>query len=171
MDRTRPAQPPHGAPSSDRRPYARIRPGSGFTLVEVLVVMAIVGILSAFAYPAYRDHVIRGALTDAVAGLSSVAAQMERHYQDHRTYESIDGVNSPCRGDVGPRTFGHFLVSCSAAPGALAATSYTLRSSGSGPMSGFVFTLDHRGARATHAAPPGWGTCGTRWILKRGETC
>jgi type IV pilus assembly protein PilE len=133
--------------------------------------MAIVGIVSAFAYPVYRDHVTRGALTDAVTGLSTIAAQMERHYQDHRTYESVVDVDAPCRGDVGPRTFGPFRVSCSAAPGALDATSYTLRTEGSGPMSGFVFTLDHRGARTTHAAPSGWNTCSTRWLLKRGESC
>lgn len=169
MSRSQPADP--SRPSAAARPAPRPGGTAGFTLVELLVAMAIVGIVSAFAYPAYRDHVTRGALTDAVTGLSTIAAQMERHYQDHRTYESVDDVGAPCRGAVEPRTFGHFRVSCSAAPGALDATSYTLRSAGSGPMNGFVFTLDHRGMRTTHEAPSGWHTCGTRWILKRGESC
>ena len=51
----------------------------GFTLIEVMVTVAIVGILSMIAYPSYRDYVLRGHLVDATNGLSTVRAQMERH--------------------------------------------------------------------------------------------
>jgi len=167
MPRTLPSDP-------DRLPIAR-GPAigrahrAGFTLVEVLVVMAIVGILSALAYPAYRDHVTRAALMDAVSGLSSLAAQMERHYQDNRSYESVGAFTTPCRADAVLRTFGDFEVDCP--PDGLGAATFTLRARGSGLAGGFTFTLDQRGQRATPSAPPGWNPCTSRWLTRRGEPC
>ncbi|HZF85333.1 MAG TPA: prepilin-type N-terminal cleavage/methylation domain-containing protein, partial [Burkholderiaceae bacterium] len=57
----------------------------GFTLIEVMVVVAVIGILAAIAYPSYRDYVLRGQIAEGTAGLMSLQADMERHYQNHRT--------------------------------------------------------------------------------------
>jgi type IV pilus assembly protein PilE len=139
----------------------------GFTLIEVMITVAIVAILSAVAYPSYRDHVIRGHLVDAVTALASYRADMERHFQDNRSFATVGTFTAPCAVDEAQRRVGHFLVSCSA----LAATTYTLQAQGSGPAAGFTFTVTHQDVRATTAAPAGWGTCATRWILKRGQAC
>jgi len=53
----------------------------------------------------------------------------------------------------------------------VAATSYTLQAVGRGPVAGFTFTVTHQDVRATTAAPSGWSTCATGWMLKRGQAC
>jgi len=60
---------------------------SGFTLIELMVVVAIVAILAAVALPAYNDYVTRSKLTDAVTGLSDFRVRMEQFYQDNRRYD------------------------------------------------------------------------------------
>ena len=74
--------------SSELSRLARGR-SQGFTLLELMIVVAIVAILTTIAYPNYRDYVIRGQLVDATQGLSAVRANMERYFQDNRTYQPI----------------------------------------------------------------------------------
>ncbi len=141
----------------------------GFTLIEVMIAVAIVGILAAVAYPSYRDYVVRGQLVDATTALSTFRADMERHFQDNRTFATVGTFVTPCAlTDAAARTVGNFVISCSGTP---TATAYTLQAVGSGPVSGFTFTITQQDVRATTAAPTGWGTCTTRWILRKGQTC
>src|ERR1700760_3596679 len=92
------------------------RHARGFTLIELMVACAIVGILTAIAYPSYRNYVIRGQLVDATNGLSGMRANMERFYQDNRTYI---GTSSPCNT---ASASGKLQLSCSAS----SASSFTL---------------------------------------------
>lgn len=146
---------------------------TGFTLIEVMVVVAIIGILATIAYPSYRDYIIRGQLVDGTNGLATLRAEMERHFQDNRSYATVGTFVTPCaRTDATTRTFGNFVVSCSGTPDA---TTYTLQSTGSGTVNGFSFTVNQINTRGT-TAPAGWiggglTTCATGWILKRGQTC
>lgn len=67
------------------------RSGSGgFTLIEVMIVVVIVGILASIAYPLYTNQVIRGERSDGQAALMSVAQRMERMYTRDNEY-SIPG--------------------------------------------------------------------------------
>lgn len=59
---------------------------SGFTLIELMVVLLIVGILSAVAVPTYRQYVIRAQRTEAKTALLQLAANQERHYLQNNTY-------------------------------------------------------------------------------------
>lgn len=140
----------------------------GFSLLELLAAMAIFAILAAIAYPAYTAYAIRGRLADATTGLGIVQSQMERHFQDNRTYATSGTFTTPCAASASNRTFGDFVVSCSGTP---TANGYTLAATGSGRATGFTFTLDSTDVRATTAAPSGWNTCTSRWITRRGETC
>jgi type IV pilus assembly protein PilE len=140
----------------------------GFTLIEVMITVAIVGILAAVALPSYREHLLRGQVTDATTGLSSMRANMERHFQDNRSYASVGAFTTPCAADESTRTFGSFVVSCAGDP---TATTFTLQAVGSGPTAGFTYTLNQADVRATTAAPAGWNTCATGWMLKKGQTC
>jgi type IV pilus assembly protein PilE len=146
---------------------ARRAQARGFTLIEVIVAVAIVGILGAVAYPSYRDYVVRGQLVDATTALSTFRADMERHFQDNRTFETVGAFTTPCAVAAAQRTVGNFVISCSA----VAATTYTLQAVGSGPVAGFTFTVNQADTRATSAAPAGWNTCGTGWMLKKGQSC
>lgn len=59
---------------------------SGVTLMELLIVVAIMGILASVAYPSYVDHVVRSNRAEAQRELSRLASLQEQYYTDHRTY-------------------------------------------------------------------------------------
>lgn len=59
---------------------------SGFTLIELMITVAIVAILATIAYPAYRDQVLRTRRADAEGALMSFASAMERFYTQNNTY-------------------------------------------------------------------------------------
>ena len=141
----------------------------GFTLIELMIALAIIGILSAVAIPVYSDYITRSRLADATTGLATMRAQMERHFQDNRTYATVGTFVTPCATtDPKTRTFGNFVVTCTATP---TATAFTLQAAGSGSMSAFRYTIDQQDVRATTAAPAAYGTCTTSWILKKGAVC
>lgn len=57
-----------------------MRASKGFTLIELMIVVAIIGIIAAIAYPSYRDSVMRAQRADAMATISRLAAAQERYY-------------------------------------------------------------------------------------------
>lgn len=140
----------------------------GFTLIELMIAVAIVAILVMVALPSYSTYIMRGHLADATSGLAAMRAQMERHYQDNRSYATVGSFTTPCAAAVATRTFGSFEVSCSGTPDA---TTFTLQAVGSGPVTGFTFTINQADVRATTAAPTGWNTCATKWLTKKGQAC
>jgi len=149
--------------------HTQARAARGFTLIEVMITVAIVAILATVAVPSYREYVLRGQLANATNGLATLRAQMERHFQDNRTYSTAGTFTTPCAStDAAPRTFGSFLVSCSGTP---SATAFTLQAVGSGTTNGFTFTITEADVRATTAAPTGYNTCTSKWLLKKGEAC
>jgi type IV pilus assembly protein PilE len=58
----------------------------GFTLIELMIVVAIIGILAAIAYPSYEEQVRKSRRAEATEGLMDVAARMERYYADKGEY-------------------------------------------------------------------------------------
>lgn len=58
----------------------------GFTLVELMIVIVIVGILAAIAVPAYNDSMRKSRRSDAKAALTSIAARMEQYFMDNKSY-------------------------------------------------------------------------------------
>jgi len=137
----------------------------GFTLIELMIAVAIVAILAMVAVPSYSAYLMRGHLAEAVSGLAATRAQMERHYQDNRSYATVGSFTTPCATDT---TFGHFVVSCSGTPDA---TTFTLQAVGSGPVTGFTYTINQADVRTTAAAASGWNTCASKWLTKKGATC
>ena len=140
---------------------------AGFTLIELMIAVAIIGILAAVAIPQYKDYILRGAITDATTGLAAVRADMERYFQDNRTYASVSGLTSPCL--VSPSAqFNNFKVSCLATP---TATSYTLTAQGNTGtnVASFTYTINESGTKtSTSSAFTGW-TCSPGWALKKGS--
>ncbi|MPM32534.1 hypothetical protein SDC9_79098 [bioreactor metagenome] len=133
----------------------------GFTLVELMIVVAVVAILSAIAYPSYKDYVLRGQVAEGTAGLQVLQAQMERHYQNHRTYATSGSSNAPCANNS---KAGKFTLSCSGTP---SATAYTVQAVGQG----LTYTVNQQNTRTTTSTVVGWTSCASGWTLKRGQPC
>ena len=58
----------------------------GFTLVELMIAVAIVGILASIAYPSYQDSVRKSRRADAKGALLGFANAMERHFTENNSY-------------------------------------------------------------------------------------
>lgn len=132
----------------------RSRSQRGMTLVELMIVVAIIGILTAIAVPGYREYMRRGAVEDGLATLSTSRTALEQFFLDNRTYT----------GAPNPPDTKEFVITV--APDA-DGQGYTLTATGSGRVSGFVYTLDETGARTT-AGPWGSGNC---WVGRKGDAC
>lgn len=140
----------------------------GFTLLEVMITVVIVGILATVALPSYRDYILRGQLVNAHNSLTTLRANMERHFQDNRDYRTVGAFTTPC---AAVPAVANFTVTCPAA--SLTATAYTAQAVGTGPTAGFTFTINQQGTRSTTAAPSGWipggaSTC-AGWVTRRGS--
>lgn len=132
----------------------------GFTLMELLIVVAVIGILAAVAYPAYTDYVLRSKIAEATSGLSDGRVKLEQWFQDNRTYA----------GGPVPAATSNFSFALSGASG----TAYTLTAQGQNNMSGFTYTINQNNERRTTAAPSGWAAAtmpATCWITKKGGAC
>ena len=136
---------------------------AGFSLIELMIVVAVVAILAAIAVPAYNDYSIRGMITGATSNLATKRVQMEQFFQDNRTY-----VGAPvCADDSTSSEF--FTFSCAANVGP--PPTYTITATGKGSMSGFIYTINQNNDRATTGAGSGWTSNGACWVTKKDGTC
>jgi type IV pilus assembly protein PilE len=148
-----------------------MRKSSGFTLIEVMIVVAIIGILSAIAIPAYTDYVRRAKISEATSNMMALRVKMEQYFQDNRTY---NGTVPPC-GAAGtsiaalPSTsdMKYFTLSCSN----LGATTYTITATGTGNMSGFEYRLDQANVRSTAGTGNWLQTSSSCWVMKKDGSC
>lgn len=137
----------------------------GFTLVELMIVVAIIAILSAVAIPAYSAYIVRGKLTEAHTELSAMRVRMEQFFQDNRTY-----AGACTAGTVAPLPTGkYFTYTCPT----LSAVAFTITATGIATQGtgSFVFTVDQNNAKATTGVPTGWAKNDTCWITKKGGVC
>ena len=153
------------------------RNSRGFTLIELMITVAIVGILAAIALPSYKNYVIRAKLVAGTNSLSTLRAQMEQYYLDNRTYMTVSSpsIVTPCtQNAVTANANNLFNVNCSTSGDVPTISTYTIRATGTGAVSGAVYTIDYQGNMATVGLPTGWGTPptgNTCWIMRKGDTC
>lgn len=71
-----------------------IKDQKGFTLVELMIVVAIIGIIAAFAVPAYQRYIERGIRSEARAALLEASQRMNRFYNVNNTYAGAPNITS-----------------------------------------------------------------------------
>jgi type IV pilus assembly protein PilE len=75
--------------------YTLHKKSLGFSLIELMIVVAIVGILVGVALPAYQDYVKRGNRSEGRAYLMNAAALLERYYSDNNVYATAANTMPP----------------------------------------------------------------------------
>ena len=72
----------------------------GFTLIELMIVVAVIAILASIALPAYSDHIVRTRRSAGAACLQELAQFMERYYTTNMTYENAVLPQTACRTET-----------------------------------------------------------------------
>ena len=154
---------------STSRSVAHARRARGFTLIEVMITVAIVAILAAVALPSYQDYVRRGEVPEAFTYLSDFRIKLEQYYQDNKNYGTTNG--GACANGAGAPTWAafkstkFFSYSC-----VVTATGYTLTATGISELAvGHVYTLDDTNLHTTTQFKGNTVTGKSCWLLKGSE--
>jgi type IV pilus assembly protein PilE len=149
------------------------RGAAGFTLIEVMIVIAIIAILTAVALPSYTRYVQRGRLTEATAKLSDMRTRLEVFFQDNRKYGTS---GTGCGVPVAANNSSYFTFSCYLTGDPAATTqaddqSYVVHAIGAGAMAGFEYTVDQGGAKLTRSFVGASGLPVACWMIRAGSAC
>ncbi len=126
----------------------------GFTLMELMIVVVIVGILSGVAFPAYKAYVDRAKRTEGKAFLMEIAARQERYYFDNNSY-ATSAVNLGYATTTPKSDESHYSLTNPIAAGGSGSitTSYLLKITTVSPWvddtCGTYLTLDSKGAQGS----------------------
>ena len=150
---------------------------SGFTLIEVLVTVAIIAILAAIAIPNYTSYVKRAQIAEAGAALLAMRTKMEQYFQDNRSYTTPGApVVAPCAAgsSVPIPALKYFNITCPV----LTAATYTIQADGTDPtLVGITFTINEGNVRATAVTPgspmdqAGYTLNANCWTIRKGGQC
>lgn len=131
----------------------------GFTLIEMMVTVAVIAILAGIALPSYNAYITRSRIPAGLEALSSYAMRMEQAYQDSGNYGT-----AACRLAVPAAA--NFVVTCALSGGG---QGFTATATGADLLTGYTYSIDHNATRRTLAHPKG-APAADCWSMK-GVTC
>ncbi len=140
----------------------------GFTLIELMITVAIVAILAAVAIPNYSAYVMRGKAAEATSTLALLKNRMEQYYQDNKTYLDIVGppaLTAPCSPQAG--TTKYFTYDCAARQ---TASQFTLTATpiANQGVNNFSFTIDEAGNKTSTFDGSPSANC---WLTSKSGSC
>lgn len=127
----------------------------GFSIIELMIAVAIVAILASIALPSYNDYLIRSRFPEGQAAIAAARIRAEQFFQDNQTY-----IGMPC-----PAASSTFTYACAAT-----ATTYTITATGNSQVAGFGFTINENADR-TSVAPADWMPAVNNCWITRKKTC
>jgi type IV pilus assembly protein PilE len=161
-----------------------MRRKQGFTLIELMITVAVIAILAAIAVPNYTDYITRSKFTEAHGQLADLRVKMEQYYMDNRRYSTTTGGGTcGIPGGNAPTVLGakYFTYTCASSNASAAGDQqFTLTASGVAAqgLEGIAFTLNHANARTTTvtASTPmvdkGYSAATTAcWVSKKPAQC
>ncbi len=155
----------------EQRSAIGVKAACGFNLLELMITVAIIGILATVALPTYQEYVQRGRISDAIGNLAPMQGKMDQYFLDNRTYVGACAANSLAPQ---PPDSTYFTYGC----GDLSQSTYTVTATGLAGMQGFTYSLRLAGGvvtKRTDSLPTTWsGTTGTGsncWITKKDGSC
>jgi type IV pilus assembly protein PilE len=134
---------------------------AGFTLIEVMIAVVIISVLSAIALPAYKDYVVRSRLTEAFSALSAAQPNAEQYWSNNRKYDGFSTTTGL------PKDTDNFTYALTTAT----TSAYTITATGIGKVTGFTYTIDQSGNRATLGVGAGWTRTASCWTGRKDGTC
>lgn len=131
----------------------------GFTLIELMTVVVVMGILAAVAIPSYQDYVKKGKAAEATGTLADLRIKMEQCFQDNRSYAGC-GFCAPTSGAV------NFTYSCTVQT----ATTYTIAAAGVAGkgMTGFAYSVNQDNAKTSTYDGTSGASC---WLASKTGSC
>ncbi len=161
---------------------------AGFTLIELMVVVAIVAIIAAFALPAYTDYVLRGKVQEAFTNLSALRVTLEQYYQDNRFYNvsgtpgtcgipagtpstSFTGFNGATTPTVGAKYFTYTCTTSNTV--GVGDQAYSITATGTAEAKGLSYAIDNTNTKTTTSVgTSGWNPPSSNcWLRRKDGSC
>lgn len=147
----------------------------GFTLIELMIVIAVIAILAAIAVPQYNDYVRRAAVQEAFTVLADFRVRLEQFYQDNRAYGTVGEAVSCAHDGVANRidfaaAAGKFSYLCQlTGAGADQNQSFLVTATGAaGAAVGHTYSLNSNNGKATSVFKGG-AVAKSCWLVSGGE--